>query len=83
MEARRLLRHARQRAGVSQRGLAEAAGVPQSTVARIERGQLSPRVDTLDRLLRAAGQTVSAEPVMGIGVDRTLIRSFLRMTPAA
>ena len=81
MSAARILRRARRRARLSQRGLAEAAGVPQSTVARIELGQLSPRVDTLERILRAAGQTLSSEPVLGIGIDRTQIHRLLRLSP--
>jgi len=79
--ARRLLKGARRRADLSQRALARASGVPQSTIARIELGVLSPRADTLERLLRAAGQTLSAEPVIGVGVDRSLIRELLRLTP--
>jgi transcriptional regulator with XRE-family HTH domain len=79
--AARLVRDARRRAGLSQRQLAVAAGVPQSTVARIELARLSPRVDTLDRLLAAAGQALSTEPRLGIGVDRTQIRELLRLTP--
>lgn len=67
---------------MSQRALASTAGVPQSTVARIELGALSPRADTLERLLRAAGQTLSLEPRIGIGVDRGLIQMVLRMTPS-
>jgi predicted transcriptional regulator len=55
--------------------------VPQSTVARIELGALSPRTDTLERLLRAAGQTLSFEPVLGVGIDRTQIRELLRLSP--
>ena len=82
MTAPRLLKQARRRAGLSQRALAQAADVPQSTVARIELGVLSPRVDTLERLLRAAGQTLSSEPRLGVGVDRTLIRDLLARTPA-
>jgi transcriptional regulator with XRE-family HTH domain len=66
---------------MSQAALAKAAGIPQSTVARIELGVLSPRTDTLERLLRAAGQTLSAEPRFGLGVDRSLIREFLQLTP--
>jgi predicted transcriptional regulator len=61
--------------------LARLANVPQSTVARIELGALSPRADTLDRVLRAAGQTLSVEPLLGIGVDRTQIRELLRLSP--
>src|SRR5204863_6392485 len=78
VNAAALLRRERRRAGMSQRVLAQAAGVPQSTVARIELAQLSPRVDTLERLLRATGQTLSSERVLGIGVDRSPIRELLR-----
>jgi hypothetical protein len=81
MSAARILKYARRRAGFSQRALAKRAGLPQSTVARIELGSLSPRTDTLERLLRAAGQTLSAERRVGVGVDRTLIESFLRLSP--
>jgi predicted transcriptional regulator len=81
MIAARLLRRARRRARLSQRALAAAAAVPQSTIARIELGTLSPRVGTLDRILRAAGQTLSSEPLLGIGVDRSQIREFLRLSP--
>jgi transcriptional regulator with XRE-family HTH domain len=76
-----LLKRARRRAKLSQRELGKRAGIPQSTVARVELGTLSPRTDTLDRLLRAAGQTLAVEPVLGIGVDRTQIRELLRLTP--
>jgi transcriptional regulator with XRE-family HTH domain len=82
MSAGRLLKYARRRSGLSQRALAEAAGVPQSTVARIELGVLSPRTDTLERLLRVAGQTLATEPRIGVGVDRSLIHELLRLTPA-
>jgi transcriptional regulator with XRE-family HTH domain len=81
MTAARLLRQARHRARLSQRELGRLAGIPQSTVARIELGTLSPRTDTFDRLLRAAGQTLSVEPLLGIGIDRTQIRELLRLTP--
>jgi transcriptional regulator with XRE-family HTH domain len=81
MIAARILKDARTDAGLSQRALAASADVPQSTVARIELGTMSPRADTLERLLRAAGKTLSAEPRIGVGVDRSLIREFLRMTP--
>jgi transcriptional regulator with XRE-family HTH domain len=81
MIAARLVTYARRRAGLSQRGLARAAGVPHSTVARIELGQLSPRTDTLERLLRAAGHSVASEPALGIGIDRSQIRELLDLTP--
>ncbi len=77
----RVLKYARRRAGLSQRGLAAAAGVPHSTVARIELGQLSPRVDTLVRLLDATGHALEVHAEIGADEDRTLIRDRLAMTP--
>lgn len=56
-----LLRRARERAGLTQRALAYAAGTSQSVVARIENGQTSPTVGTLTRLLEAAGYELDAE----------------------
>ena len=81
MTAARLLRDARRTAAISQRALALAAGVPQSTVARIEAGSIYPRSDTLERLLRAAGRTLVSEPRAGYGVDRSQIRALLALTP--
>lgn len=76
-----MLRSARRRAGLSQRDLAERAGVPQSTIGRIETGVLDPRATTLDRLLRACGEELRAAPRRGAGVDRSLIRAMLALTP--
>jgi len=78
----RLLRDARRRAGMTQRALAAAAAVPQATVARIEAGSVSPRVETLARLLHATGHQLAVETRLGDGIDRSLIRDRLRMTPA-
>ncbi|MET0417539.1 MAG: helix-turn-helix domain-containing protein, partial [Actinoplanes sp.] len=51
-----LLRALRRRADLSQRELAERAGVPQPTLARIESGRaIDPRYRTVERLVRAAG----------------------------
>ena len=68
---------------MSQRELAAATGVPQPAIARIERGAVSPRVETLERLLAGAGSALEPAPVLGIGVDRTLIRESLSRTPEA
>ena len=48
-----VLRLARARAGLSQRELAEAAQVPQSTIARIESGTRQPSLPLLARILAA------------------------------
>ena len=50
-----LLSRARAAAGLTQRELARRARTSQSVIARIERGQVSPSLDTLVRLLAAAG----------------------------
>jgi transcriptional regulator with XRE-family HTH domain len=76
-----MLREARRVSGFSQRELARRAGVPQPAVSRIEREHGSPRVDTLDRLLRQCGKELELVERPGLRVDRTLIRERLRMSP--
>jgi transcriptional regulator with XRE-family HTH domain len=77
----RMLRYARRRAGLTQRGLAAKSGVPQETIARIEASRSDPRVETLDRLLEACGMGLEALPRLGIGVDRTQFQALLDLTP--
>jgi len=55
VDAARLLRRARQRTGLSTRDLARRAGTSHATVSAYESGRKVPSVDTLGRLLRAAG----------------------------
>jgi transcriptional regulator with XRE-family HTH domain len=50
-----VLEAARSSSGLSQRKLAEQAGTAQSVVARIELGETSPTLRTLEKLLNAAG----------------------------
>jgi transcriptional regulator with XRE-family HTH domain len=83
MDAARVLRQARRRAGLTQRELAARAGVAQSVVGRIETGAVIPRVDTLDRLLAAAGQALESTPRPGRGLDRTGYREHLESSPRA
>jgi transcriptional regulator with XRE-family HTH domain len=49
------LRRARVASGFTLRELAERSGTSHSTLAAYEAGRVVPRVDTLDRILRAAG----------------------------
>jgi transcriptional regulator with XRE-family HTH domain len=81
MKAADMLRDARLAAGLTQRQLAQRAGMPQSTIGRIETGAISPRVDTLERLLRAANQELRVAARPGIGIDRSQIREMLRLSP--
>lgn len=79
----RMVRHARLRAGLTQRQLAAKAGIPQESIARIERGRVDPRVGTLDRLLEACEFGLETMPRLGIGIDRPQIRERLDLTPGA
>ncbi len=81
MDSGGTLRSARRRRGLTQRQLASRSGVPQSAIARIESGAVTPRVDSLDRLLRFCGEMLEARPARGIGVDRSLIREMLSLSP--
>lgn len=55
MNSAQLVREARRRAGLTQRGLASRAGVSQPLVARIETGEVEPSFDRLLALVRACG----------------------------
>ncbi len=55
MDAARTLRQARRAAGLTLRELAARAGTSHATLAAYESGRVTPRVDTLHRVLRAAG----------------------------
>ena len=80
-----LLVRARARAAMSQRELAARAHTSQSVIARIERGQTIPSVETLDRLLAAAGfelrRTLEPMPVVHSHMLEDSAR-ILRLTPA-
>lgn len=78
--AGRMVREARRRANLTQRQLAAKAGIPQETIARIERGRTDPRTTTVDRLLEACGYGLESMPRLGIGVDRTQIEALLRLS---
>ena len=59
------VRAARLRSGVSQAELARRAGTSQPSIARLEKGQVSPTVISLDRIARALGSelVIDFEPV--------------------
>ena len=77
----RLLRYARRREGLSQRELTERSGIAQPSIARIEAGRITPRFDTWEALVRACGFRPELAPIRGAGVDRTMIREILDLTP--
>jgi transcriptional regulator with XRE-family HTH domain len=55
MRAAEILRVARRRSGLSSRALARRAGTSHATLLAYEARRKTPRVDTLERILRAAG----------------------------
>jgi transcriptional regulator with XRE-family HTH domain len=63
-EAGDLVRELRLRRTMSQRELGELAGTRQAAISRIERGLVSPSVDTLERIVAAMGERLilAAEP---------------------
>jgi transcriptional regulator with XRE-family HTH domain len=78
-----LLRDARRSAGLSQQQLARRLGVSQAAVAKLEREGSNPTVRTLDRALRATGHKLTLDaPKRASGVDASLIRRHLELTPA-
>lgn len=63
MRIAELVRGVRTDAGLSLRALAGAAGVATSTIHRIERGEIHPTIDILERITQAAGVRLRVEPV--------------------
>lgn len=80
-DAVNLVRFCRLRAGLTQRELANQAGISQPALARVESGRVIPRLDTIQRLLGACGMSLEPLPRAGAGIDRTTIRRMLALTP--
>ena len=57
------VRLARKRAGMTQLDLAQATGMPQPSIARIEAGTVVPRTATLIALLHATGHRLAVVPI--------------------
>ena len=53
------IRALREKKGLSQRELAERVGTTQSAIARLEAGNISPSLPTLDKIAHALGAEVS------------------------
>jgi transcriptional regulator with XRE-family HTH domain len=78
-----LLKEARRHAGLTQAQLARRLGVSQAAVAKLERLGANPTVDTLDDALWATGHRLTLDaPVRRPGVDESLIRQHLELSPA-
>ena len=62
MNAASRIREARSHAGLSQRSLADRSGTSQPTISDYESGRKQPSVETMTRVLAAAGWRLIAEP---------------------
>ncbi|MGH2751852.1 MAG: helix-turn-helix transcriptional regulator [Actinomycetota bacterium] len=69
-----LIRLARHDGGLSQRDLARLAGTSQAAIAAYETGRRSPTMDTLTRIVRAAGRDLRIRIVAGDDHDEWLAR---------
>jgi transcriptional regulator with XRE-family HTH domain len=58
MDVGEMIKRTRERHGVSQSSLALRAGTDQAAVSRIERGEVSPSFETVERLLAAMGEDI-------------------------
>jgi len=78
-----LLKAARRQAGLTQAELARRMGVSQAAVAKLERPGANPTVNTLDDALWATGHRLVLDaPARRPGVDESLIRQHLELSPA-
>ena len=81
MDGGQILRESRLRTGLSQRRLAELAGVTQPTVARIENGLIRPTFERLLELVRACGLDLDVR-VVPLDEDAwTVAKRGLALTP--
>ena len=75
MDAARIITVARERSGLSKRELARRAGTSPAAIVKYESGQMSPTVETLNRILHVAGWRVEPDlrPVIADGFDRARV----------
>ena len=83
VDAGRFIRERRLSNGLTQAQLALRAGSTQAAISRLERGELSPTVDTIERLLAVMGE--EAEMVAGrrpLDCDPARLRALRTRPPA-
>lgn len=75
-----LIKLTRLETGLSQRELARQAGTSQATIAAYEAGRKSPTMDTLLRIVRAAGRDLRIELVPADAHDE-VVRAYEARLP--
>lgn len=82
VSASKLLREARVRAGLTQRDLAIRAGLSQPAISRLERGDRSLTVETLERLLLLMGERLELRTsTLSRRYDQAHLAAEARLTP--
>ena len=61
---------ARKEQGLSQRDLEARSGVKQPQIARIERGDTNPQLDTVLKVLAAMGKTLAVVPLAAVDAEK-------------
>ena len=77
-----IVREARRRSGLTQAELADRAGVPKSTVGRIESRARVPSTAMVERLVQAAGWKLSVSLSEPDPDTDSMLERTLRRTPA-
>jgi transcriptional regulator with XRE-family HTH domain len=77
-----LVREARLRAGLTQAELGSRVGKPQSVIARWERGDVLPSLETLRQVVRGCGLDLSFHMSRLDDSNALIIDEHLKMTPA-
>ncbi|MGH9300304.1 MAG: helix-turn-helix domain-containing protein [Acidimicrobiales bacterium] len=77
-----LIKEARLRAGLTQAELGDEIAKPQSVIARWERGEVQPSLETLREVVRGCGLELTFFMSKFDDSNFTIIDSHLRMTPA-
>jgi len=79
MDVASILRRARQRANLSLRALAELAGTSHSALAAYEAGRVTPTTATFERILAAAGFSVSVSLTPRVANDAERSRELAQV----
>lgn len=74
-----LIKLIRQHMGMSQKALAKRAGVPQSTISRIEQGQRDSSLSTLTKILDALSCDLVISPVLRESIEMSRRRQARKM----
>ena len=82
MDSAKLIRRARHRRGLTQVELARRLGTSQSAIARWERGDVSPRVESLERILAACDFRAAIELRDERPADLDQLRERLEWSPS-